>query len=70
MLNAAQLAGQKAEWERQVQGLNGLLTLHSAVFEAVRVQVLPLWEALLQGKTFARKPSYGLRLLGAMGRRW
>ena len=49
------------------RGLEGLLKLHAAVLEAVRVQVTPLWEALVHGKTFARKPSYGLRLFGREG---
>jgi hypothetical protein len=43
------------------------LVQHASLFEAVRAQVSPLWEALVDGKTFARKPSYGLRLFAADG---
>jgi hypothetical protein len=55
----------RAEWREIEEALACCLARHAPLFEAVRAQVSPLWEALVDGKTFARKPSYGLRLFAA-----
>ena len=61
----ADLAAQRAEWDALDREVECYLRLHAPLLETVRARVAPLWEALVEGKTFARKPSYGLRLFGA-----
>jgi hypothetical protein len=63
----AKLAALRAEWREMETALACCLAQHAPLFDAVRMQVQPLWEALAGGRTFARKPSYGLRLFAADG---
>jgi hypothetical protein len=61
----ATLAAMRAEFREIEEALACCLTRHAPLFDAVRAQVSPVWDALVDGKTFARKPSYGLRLFAA-----
>jgi hypothetical protein len=54
-------------WREHRATLDRLLTDHAALLEAVRGQVQPLWQTLAAGKTFTRKPGFGLRLFAADG---
>jgi hypothetical protein len=64
-IDEAQLAAMREEFREIEEALACCLVQHASLFEAVRAQVSPLWEALVDGKTFTRKPSYGLRLFAA-----
>jgi len=61
VLDGTTVAAQRAAWEAYRAEIETRLTHEAPLFEAVRAQLSPWWEALGQGKTFARKPSYGVR---------
>jgi Family of unknown function (DUF6011) len=58
---------ERQKWDAVRQALDRCLATHTALWGAVHARVTPLWRQLAEGKTFARKPSYGLRLFGADG---
>jgi hypothetical protein len=63
MQTPEQIAAIRAEFAAIDRAIHQILVDHAALFAAVQQQVTPLWERVTAGKTFARKPSYCLRLL-------
>jgi hypothetical protein len=63
----AEMAALRVQWDATREVLTHCLAQHAPLFEAVRVRVQPLWEALTAGKPFPRKPPY---LPAPPRRRW